>query len=67
RGVTEEDRYTAAVILIDGMLGEERRLDEIDEVEVVLFLEPELGTKVSSIQDLPQHLAHLAEVGRRTH
>jgi hypothetical protein len=58
-GAGEDDRYIAAVILIDGLLGEAYRLRRIQTIEVVDALPPDLAVKANAIASLAAHLASL--------
>jgi hypothetical protein len=51
-GLGEEDRYTAAVVLIDSVLGEATRLARINQIEPVLKLTGEQARNATSIKDL---------------
>lgn len=57
--VSDDDRYTAAVVLLDALLGEGKRLLRIREVEPVAALNPEQGKKANPITVLPEHLDSL--------
>jgi hypothetical protein len=56
---TDDERYTAAVILLDALLGEEARLLRVREVEPMVSLPPELQVKASPLTSLAEHLAAL--------
>lgn len=56
----EDDRHAAAVIFLDGVLGEVRRLRLIREVEVVTALSEEQAAKASKAEHLAAHLARLS-------
>jgi hypothetical protein len=58
----EQDRYAAAVMLIDGILGERRRLQLINEVEPVVVLAAEEAERASKVNVLAKHLASLGVV-----
>ena len=58
-GADDEDRYAAAVILVDGILGEATRLLRIRDIEPVAILPPEQAAKASSVTDLGRHLSSL--------
>ena len=53
----EDDQYTAAVVLLDGLLGEEARLLSISHVEVTVSLPTEHAMHARPIRGLPEHLA----------
>jgi hypothetical protein len=55
--VGEEARYTAAVVLLDGLLGEATRLLSIADIEPTKALDSELSKKANSIAHLDDHLA----------
>lgn len=55
----DEDRYTAAVVLLDALLGERRRLLRVREVEPVVALKPEQAKRAAPITVLPEHLDSL--------
>lgn len=57
--VTADNRYTAAVVLLDALLGEGKRLLRIREVEPVAALNPQQGKKANPIAVLPEHLDSL--------
>lgn len=57
--VSDDDRYTAAVVLLDALLGEGKRLLWIRNVEPVEALSPEQGKKASRIVVLSEHLDSL--------
>jgi len=59
---TDEDRYTAAVIAIDGLLGEGRRLLELHEIEPVFELSVGESAKATGLALLPTHLATLCSL-----
>lgn len=56
---SEGDRYTAAVVLLDGILGELRRLELIGGIEAVAALPKEQEAKASPIDVLSKHLESL--------
>jgi hypothetical protein len=58
--VGEDDRYTAAVIVVDGLLGEEVRMALIDTIEPVEALSKKDEPQATSILALPQHLESLS-------
>lgn len=55
--VSDDDRYTAAVVLLDALLGEGTRLLRIRDVEPLPALNPAQGKKANPISLLPEHLA----------
>lgn len=55
--LSDEDRYRAAVIVLDGLLGEERRLEKLETIEVVTRLESDELSRATPIALLPQHLS----------
>jgi hypothetical protein len=57
---TDDDRYTAAVILLDGLLGEAVRLLRVRDVEPVFSLAFDQEPKASPISALAMHLDLLA-------
>ncbi|NVB40622.1 hypothetical protein G6O69_22480 [Pseudenhygromyxa sp. WMMC2535] len=59
---SDEERYLAAVILLDGLLGEERRLELLDMIDTVPRLPPDLEQKSRSIQNLPDALKMVLHV-----
>jgi hypothetical protein len=54
--LNEDDKVAAAEIVLDGILGEEARLNKIDTIEVVSEFEKEYQSKASKIQYLAAHL-----------
>lgn len=56
---SEETRYTAAVVLLDALLGEGTRLLCIKAVDPVATLSPEQENNASPIAVLPKHLDSL--------
>jgi len=56
---SESDRYTAAVVLLDGILGELKRLELIGGIEAVAALPEDQATKASPIESLSMHLESL--------
>jgi hypothetical protein len=56
---TDDDRYTAAVVLLDGLLGEGKRLLRIRDIEPVVGLNADENKKANRITLLPQHLDSL--------
>lgn len=54
--LTEENRYRAALIALDGLLGEECRLRVLSAVEVVDVLSEDEQKRATPIALLPQHL-----------
>lgn len=59
----EDDRYTAAVVLLDGVLGESNRLKHIDGIEAVLKLSDEHAAHASRVDTLSEHLNSLLSGG----
>jgi hypothetical protein len=59
-GVEENDRYVAAVLLLDGLLGEEVRLSRIRWVEPVLHLDAARARSATPVSCLPDHLKKLS-------
>lgn len=59
RESSEEDRYTAAVIVVDGVLGEKDRLEYIGEISPTTSLTPEHAQSSTNIAQLADHLASL--------
>lgn len=57
--VDEDDRYAAAVIVLDGVLGEANRLLSIEGIEPTEVLPPEQSKKANSIKVLNDHLRSL--------
>jgi hypothetical protein len=56
---TESNRYTAAVVLLDGILGELKRLKLIGRIDTVLVLSEEKVAKANPIDVLGKHLDSL--------
>jgi len=56
---SESDRYTAAVVLLDGILGELKRLELIGGIEAVDALPENQATKTSPIEFLSKHIESL--------
>ena len=56
---SEDDRYTAGIILLDGLLGERARLLHLRDVACVARLSPAHDAKASPVSALPAHLASL--------
>ena len=48
----EDTRYSAAIVVLDGLLGEERRMDVVDEVSVVTELEGEYAASTRDLVEL---------------
>lgn len=57
--VCDEDRYVAAVVLLDGTIGERRRLAMFGEIEVVESLAAEHARKATPMHRIGQHLDSL--------
>ncbi len=55
----ESVQYAAACVVLDGVLGEERRLERIANIEVLVEAPPDLESKLSSIADLDDHMTNL--------
>lgn len=53
---SEDDRYTAAVVLLDGLLGEGQRLLQIRDIEPVVALKADEAKKSNPITMLPSQL-----------
>ena len=58
---SDEDRFTASVVLLDGLLGEARRLLWIRDVESVVNLPHDQVAKANPINVLPEHLNSLCQ------
>jgi hypothetical protein len=58
-GLDGEDQLLAAEILIDGILGEEKRIQNICEVDIVNEFDQKYEGKVSSIINLRKHFESL--------
>ena len=58
--LTDEDRYTAAIIVLDAELGEVTRLRTIAGVEPTVKLEESIATRANPIEVLAQHIASLS-------
>lgn len=56
---TDEDKYAAAIILLDGLLGEATRLLHVGDIEITSRLALDQEPKASSIASLPAHLESL--------
>ena len=56
RDASEDERYTAAVVLLDALLGEGKRLLLIGDIEPVVALRPEVAVNASPISVLAEHL-----------
>lgn len=59
---TSQERYRAAVVLLDGILGEIRRLKRIKGIDIVISLTQEQETSASAIEVLGEHLESLSGV-----
>jgi hypothetical protein len=57
---TEGDRHRVAAILLDGILGERRRLRTFADIEAVNVLPPDLVSKASNVGVLRDHLDRIA-------
>ncbi len=57
--VSADERYTAAVVLLDGILGEVERLEWIRGIDPVETLSEEHANKTNPIDVLREHLASL--------
>lgn len=57
--VSDDDRYAAAVVVLDGALGEKRRLALLGGIEAVETLSVECAHKANPIHHLAQHLNSL--------
>lgn len=58
-GASEADRYLAACILVDGLLGERRRLRWVTDVQPVRALADDLAAKANPVTVLVNHLRQL--------
>ncbi len=58
-GGDDDDRYSAAVIVLDGLLGEAERLRTIGGIECVSKLAPPEAEKASAMTSLRRHLESL--------
>jgi hypothetical protein len=59
-GLHDTDKLTAAEITLDGVLGEELRMQTICEIDVVEEFEETYQKKASNIKNLPDHLKAIA-------
>ncbi|MBK9266188.1 MAG: hypothetical protein IPM54_41170 [Polyangiaceae bacterium] len=57
--VSDDDRYAAAVVLLDGTLGERRRLALLGGIEAVETFSADLARKANPMHHLVQHLDSL--------
>lgn len=57
--LNEDDQIAAVEIVLDGVLGEEVRLNKIDAIEVVVEFEKEYRGKAGKIEHLAAHLKTL--------
>jgi hypothetical protein len=57
----ESDRQTAAEILLDGLLGEEVRMQTICGIDVVEEFEKPYGDKAGNIKNISDHLRTLTK------
>lgn len=57
--VSDDDRYAAAVVLLDGAVGERRRLALLGGIEAVETLSSEHAPKANPMHYLAQHLDSL--------
>ncbi|PRY48074.1 hypothetical protein B0I27_1168 [Arcticibacter pallidicorallinus] len=57
--LTTEEQITAAEILLDGVLGEEKRILTIAEIEVVTEFEEQYVNKGNDIKTLAEHITKL--------
>ena len=55
----EDDRQVVAEIVLDGVLGEELRIQKIAGVDVVLEFSPQYENKSTNIKNLANHLKAL--------
>lgn len=58
-GATDDDRYTAAIVLLDGLLGEGKRLLRIGDIEPVVALKADEAKKSNIITMLSEQLDSL--------
>lgn len=58
---TDDDRYTAAVVMLDALLGEGNRLLRIRDMEPVVALNADDTKKASLISQLPAHLKFVGD------
>lgn len=56
---SEDDRYTAAFLTLDNVIGEEARIERIRSVEVVTALPAEAAATACPLTELPKHIASL--------
>jgi len=61
-GFDDMDQLIAAEITLDGVIGEELRIQTICEIEVVTAFEKAYKEKTASIKNLPDHLKSLAKI-----
>jgi hypothetical protein len=54
------DQLTAAEILLDGVLGEETRIEKIADIEVVKEFENSYSTKAGNVKNLLNHLEQIS-------
>jgi hypothetical protein len=57
--IDEGDRWTACMILLDGLLGEATRMAFIGDVEPVLKLPPDYTGKATPVSRMPEHFDSL--------
>lgn len=57
--LAEEDRYTAAIVFVDALLGEEQRLEYIDSIDLCLGLSSANSKRASPVTVLAAHLNQL--------
>ncbi|PRQ10121.1 hypothetical protein [Enhygromyxa salina] len=55
----DDDRYVAAIIVLDGLLGEEARMSLVGSIELVDAFSAEELARVTPISELPHHLMSL--------
>jgi len=58
-GVDDAVRHSAAVIVLDGVLGELQRLERMRDIEAVPRLEDDQASSASSVRHLADHLRSL--------
>lgn len=58
--VSEEERYMAATIMLDALMGEAERLTRFREIEPVATLDTQLSGRSSPVSTLLQHLRSLS-------
>lgn len=61
RQLNESDKQVAAEVLLDGVLGEETRMQTVCAIDVVEEFDKEYREKASNIRNLPAHLKTLTK------